>query len=100
MPKALQDLFHFVFLSLTVLLICVFSDIADTHLAAITLGYAFTMARTISYTLVCSVTHMKFQQIQPSVLVYTLVYSSNRFVIQFMCCFARSSSVRKLSYTE
>lgn len=76
MGKAVKDLIHVALLIATVTLVILFSDLADTHIVGLCLGLAFTMSRTISYTLVCSVAEMEFRQFQPSLLVFTLSYSS------------------------
>jgi len=73
--KAMKDLLHTILILITVGLITVYSDLASKHVVGVSLGLAFTMSRTISYTLVCSVTKMQFQQFQPSLLVFTLAYS-------------------------
>ena len=75
MGQASKDLRHLVLILGTMGLITGYSDLAERHVVGVTLGLAFTMARTISYTLVCSVTKMKFQQFQPSLLVFTLSYA-------------------------
>lgn len=73
----MKDLIHNLIILATVALITIYSNLATEYVIEVTLGLAFTMSRTISYTLVCSVSKMKFQQFQPSLLVFTLGYSSN-----------------------
>jgi hypothetical protein len=79
--KAFKDLTHFLMLLVTLVLIMYFSDFSVEYVVGISVGFAFTMARTISYTLVCSVAEMKFQQFQPSVLVFSIVYSGKECTI-------------------
>ena len=51
-----------------------YSDFGETYIVGISIGLAFTMARTVSSTLVCSTAKMTFNQFSPSVLVFTFVY--------------------------
>ena len=74
---ALKDLIHVVLVLATVILVLLHSNVAEEYVVGLVLGLAFTMARTISYTMVCSVAEMKFQQFQPALIVFVLGYSGN-----------------------
>jgi uncharacterized membrane protein len=72
--KAFGDLLHLAVLGVAVYVINVYSNLATQNFIGIMVGIGFTMARTISYTLLCSVTGSKFQQFQPSVFVFGIAY--------------------------
>ena len=57
------------------------SNFGNEYVVGISIGLAFTMARTVSSTLVCSTAKMTFNQFSPSVLVYTFVYLGNSIFI-------------------
>jgi hypothetical protein len=70
--KAAFDLLHLAIMGVAVYVISVHSKLAKKYIAAILICVGFTMARTISYTLLCTVIGAKFQQFQPSVLLFGL----------------------------
>lgn len=82
MGKAAFDLLHLALMGTAVAIISIYSDLAIKYSAAVLIGIGFTMARTISYTLLCSVTGAKFQQFHPSVLLFSLGYPGEPYPIQ------------------
>jgi hypothetical protein len=75
--RALLDLLHLAAIIATVYLVITQTTLCHSHIQGLIVAVGFTMSRTISYTLLCSVSEMKFQQFQPSVLVLTITYSCN-----------------------
>jgi hypothetical protein len=61
--------------------ITVYSGFAEEYFPQLIVGIGFTMARTISYTLLCSVTGAKFEQFHPSVLLFGLGYPCKEWPI-------------------
>jgi len=74
---AILDLLHLAWLLVAIFFITKSEDLCDRYFPGIVVGLGFTMSRTVSYTLLCSVANMKFQQFQPSVLIYCIVYPGN-----------------------
>lgn len=50
------------------------SNLCENYFPAILVGLGFTMSRSVSYTLLCSVAELPFKQFQPSVLVFSTVF--------------------------
>ena len=73
----------------SVAIITLYSDLTEKYMVALMIAIGFTMARTISYTLLCSVTRAKFQQFHPSVLLFSLGFPSKLSSMQ-----STSSSVK------
>lgn len=78
--RAVLDLIHLVIIGAAVFIIANYSTLVDDYTAAIFIGLGFTMARTISYTLLCSVTNAKFQQFHASVLLFGIGYPAYVFL--------------------
>ena len=72
--QAGYDLIHLGMIGPALGVITVYSGFAEEYFAQLIIGIGFTMARTVSYTLLCSVTGAKFEQFHPSVLLFGLGY--------------------------
>jgi hypothetical protein len=80
--KATFDLIHLALVGGSVAVITLYSDLTVKYMVALMVSIGFTMARTISYTLLCSVTGAKFQQFHPSVLLFSLGFPSKSSSMQ------------------
>jgi hypothetical protein len=98
--KALKDLIHAGLLVFTLIVITVKGDFVSEYVAGISIGLAFTMALTVSYTLVCSVAEMKFQQFSASVIVFTVVYTGKSSYMQSTPSSANIGALLATSSTE
>ena len=82
----MRDLGHVLLLMLTVGVIQWWGDFVGEYLVGILIGLAFTMARSVSFTLVCSTANMKFRQFTSTVLVFSLGYMSKSSGMQVTRC--------------
>ena len=78
-----MDLGHELLVCVVICLTSLKTNLCEHYFPEIFVGVGFMMARTISYTLTCSVTEMKFKQFQPSVIVFNVGYTSKPSLIQF-----------------
>ena len=76
--KALRDLGHVGLLMVTVGVMELFGDYTDEYLVGILIALAFTIARNVTYTLVCSTANMKFRQFTSTILVFSFGFMSMR----------------------
>lgn len=53
-----MDLTHFAMMAITMLSITNLSDFAQEYVVGIAIGFAFAIARSVSYTLLCSTAKM------------------------------------------
>lgn len=60
--RAFFDLTHTISLIITLAVICIFGNFLPEYVVGVGIGLAFTMARSVSYILVCSTADMTFKQ--------------------------------------
>jgi hypothetical protein len=79
--RAVLDLLHLVAIAFTLYLVAFHTDLTKEYSAGIIIAIGFMMARTISYTLLCTVAEMKFQQLQPAVITFCGIFTGKNMLI-------------------
>ena len=100
LKRALKDLKHVALLFVTILIIQFGGNYLPEYHYWIEIALAFIMARSVSYTLVCSTAKMEFRQFTSPVLVFFFSFTSNYSLKQFTVCFSKSIFLRDMWSTQ